>query len=244
MNYFLFAAFLILCAVCTLAQALAAGTTTAAIISTTFTDLGAAPIQLQVLGRPVTVVVADSIPDVGTAGLIIGQTTAPILMPQADSGSHVWAAKFNASSVVAYSAALASQTTGAIANPLPTSLATLPINGATGTIVQSTASAAVNVSTTSTTQIIALSGSTSIYITGYDITSAGAGTITFKAGTGSNCASNTTSLSGAMTVAANQEIGPRGSGWGPALIAPAGYAVCITTASSATAQGSVAYAQF
>jgi len=241
MKRLLVATFLSLSAV---AQALAAGTTTATITSTTFTDLGAAPILLQVLGAPVTVVVADTIPSVGTAGAIISQTSAPMLIPQADSGSHVWAAEFNNASLVAYSAALASQTTGAIANPLPTSLATLPINGATGTIIQSSASAAVNVGTTATTQIIALSGTTSIYITGYDITSAGAGTLTFKAGTGVNCASNTTSLSGAMTVAANQEIGPRGSGWGPALVAPAGYAVCITTASSATAQGSVAYAQF
>ena len=241
MKRLIVAAFLSLSAA---AQALAAGTTTSAITSTTFTDLGAAPILLQVLGAPITIVIADTTPAVGTAGSIISQTMAPMLIPQADSGSHVWAAEFNNASLVAYSAALASQTTGAIANPLPTSLATLPINGSTGTIIQSSASAAVNVGTTATTQIIALSGTTSIYVTGYDITSAGAGTITFKAGTGSNCASNTTSLSGAMTVAANQEIGPRGSGWGPALVAPAGYAVCITTASSATAQGSVAYAQF
>jgi len=82
--------------------AFAAGTQTATINSTTFTDLGVAPVQVQTLTQPVTVVVADTIPTVGTAGtnLLPGQL---VQFNPADASSHVWAAKLGATTVVNYS---------------------------------------------------------------------------------------------------------------------------------------------
>jgi hypothetical protein len=75
------------------------GSTTLAVTSTTFTSPGAAPVQLQVLGQqPVPVLVADSLPAVGTAGFILGNDGGPsnagkptVIQP-ADSAcsSHRW----------------------------------------------------------------------------------------------------------------------------------------------------------
>ena len=75
--------------------AFAAGTQTATISSTTFTDLGVAPVQVQTLTQPVIVVVADTIPTVGTPGtnLLPGQL---VQFNPADASSHVWAPNLGA----------------------------------------------------------------------------------------------------------------------------------------------------
>jgi hypothetical protein len=81
--------------------ALAAGTQTATISSATFTDLGAAPLQVQTFTNPVTLVVADSLPSVGTNGVNL-LPGPPVIFQPADSSSHVYAALLGAKSVVAY----------------------------------------------------------------------------------------------------------------------------------------------
>ena len=74
-------------------KAHAATTTQVSINSTTFTDLGAAPVMVQTLNYPVQIVVSDSLPSPSTTNvgyaLYNGQ---PVTIPAADSSSHVYAA--------------------------------------------------------------------------------------------------------------------------------------------------------
>jgi hypothetical protein len=70
----------------------AAGTTAYTITSTTFVDLGAAPIQIQTLDNPVVVVVADSQPTVGAVGAHLANYNPATIFYPADASSHVWAA--------------------------------------------------------------------------------------------------------------------------------------------------------
>lgn len=115
------------------------------------------------------------------------------------------------------------------------------VAGVAPPVIQATASAPIAVSSATTTQVIALS-SLRTYITGWDFMSAGAGTVQLEYGTGTNCGTVVGTLTGAYPVAANAGLS-RGS-LGPALIVPAGNAVCVVTTTSATAQGSIAYAQY
>lgn len=110
-------------------------------------------------------------------------------------------------------------------------------------LIQASASAAINVSTATTTQLVALSGSTKIYVTSYDVIAGGTGNITFVYGTGSNCGTGTTSLTGAYNLTAQAGIA-KGGGLGPVLVVPAGNALCVTTSAAVQMSGSIAYTQF
>ena len=81
--------------------ALAAGTQTATISSTTPTNLGAAPVVVQTLNQPVNVCIADSSPTVGTQCNIL-QPGPPVTFYPADVGSDVWASLLGSSSLIAY----------------------------------------------------------------------------------------------------------------------------------------------
>lgn len=105
------------------------------------------------------------------------------------------------------------------------------------------ASAAINVSTATTTQLVALSGTTKIYVTSYDVIAGGTGNITFVYGTGASCGTGTTSLTGAYNLAAQAGIA-KGNGLGAVLIVPAGNALCVTTSAAVQMSGSVSYQQF
>jgi hypothetical protein len=71
----------------------AAGTTQTNVSSTTYTSLGPAPVQMQVFGPPVSVIVADSLPSPGAAGHVVSQTAAPVVIEPADSSSNVYVAE-------------------------------------------------------------------------------------------------------------------------------------------------------
>lgn len=81
--------------------AIAAGTQTVTINSTTFTDLGAAPVSVQTLNQSVAIVVSDGQPSPGTAGnnLFPGP---PVTFQPADSSSHVWAGMLGNPTPVVY----------------------------------------------------------------------------------------------------------------------------------------------
>jgi hypothetical protein len=104
-------------------------------------------------------------------------------------------------------------------------------------------SAAINISSATTTQLVALSGSTSIYVTSYDIIAGGTGNITFEYGTGSNCGTGTTPLTGAYPLTAQAGIS-KGSGVGTILKVPSGNALCALTSAGVQMSGSVSYMQF
>lgn len=93
------------------AVAEAAGTETTTINSTTFTDLGAAPVQVQTVDNPVTMIVSDSQPSVATAGGALYQGQ-PVIFPQADSLSHIWAAKLGGTAHINYTPVFSSGSGG------------------------------------------------------------------------------------------------------------------------------------
>lgn len=81
---------------------MAVATQVQVISSTTFVLLAAAPVQLQCLGEyTVTIVVADSLPSVGTAGFEI-RPGPPVIIQPADAGSNVYAAMINEPVAVAF----------------------------------------------------------------------------------------------------------------------------------------------
>jgi len=123
--------------------------------------------------------------------------------------------------------------------------AVLPATNSTGTVsqVQSDSSAAISVSTATTTQLVALSSGKAIYVTAWDIVVAAADNVTLEYGTGTNCGTGTTALTGAYNFAANGGLA-KGSGLGVLFKVPAGNALCIVTSAAVQASGSVSYAQF
>lgn len=110
---------------------------------------------------------------------------------------------------------------------LPVSQATLPIN----------------ISTSTTTQLLALSSGKAIYVTAWDVIAGGTGTFQWEYGTGSNCGTGTTTLSGALPLTAQSGEG-RGNGAGAVIVVPAGNALCVVTVGAVQYSGSFSYSQF
>jgi len=70
-------------------------TTTQIVSSTTFVSLGAAPQMIECLGPgPVTIVVADGTPAVGTGGFILQPSAGAQVFQAADAASQIWASMF------------------------------------------------------------------------------------------------------------------------------------------------------
>jgi hypothetical protein len=101
-----------------------------------------------------------------------------------------------------------------------------------------TASVPIAVSTAGTIQLVASIPSEAIYITDWDVVAGGTGTFQLEYGTGTNCATGTTPLTGAYPTAA--QSGRAGVGH---LFIPVGNALCIVTTGAAASQGFVAYVQ-
>lgn len=110
-------------------------------------------------------------------------------------------------------------------------------------IIQADNSAPVNISTATTTQIVGLVSGKKIYVLNYALIAGAADNVTFEYGTGTNCATGTTALSGALPIAANGGA-TDGGGLGPILIVPAGNALCILTSAAVQLSGHLAYTQF
>ena len=110
-------------------------------------------------------------------------------------------------------------------------------------LIQADNSAAINVSTATTAQLVALSSGKRIDITSYDVYASGSGSITLEYGTGTNCGTGTTALSGPYNLTATQASISKGGGLGPVLVVPAGNALCVVT-TTAPMSGSVSYTQF
>ena len=110
-------------------------------------------------------------------------------------------------------------------------------------LIQADKSIAISISTATTTQLIALSGTTKIYVTALDIIAAGTGNIQFEYGTGTNCGTGTTVLTGNYNLVAQTGVS-KGMGLGPVLVVPAGNALCAVTSAAITYSGSLAYTQF
>lgn len=101
--------------------------------------------------------------------------------------------------------------------------------------------AAVSISGSGETQIIAASGTTQIYICSLDLSGSAGSNFNVAYGTGSNCGTGTTAATGVY-----QNVLTYSSPWNAVapLILPAGKAACLNFASSVTVGGTVIYAQF
>lgn len=110
-------------------------------------------------------------------------------------------------------------------------------------IIQADNTVAINISTPTTTQLVALSAGKKIYVTALDVMAGGAGNITFEYGTGTACATGTTVLTGAYPLTAQNGVA-KGAGLGPVLVVPASNALCALTSAAVQMSGSVAYTQF
>ncbi len=106
-----------------------------------------------------------------------------------------------------------------------------------------TSSAVVNVSAAATTEIVALTASQSIRVCSFVISGDTAATVaTFVRGTGSNCGTGTTSITGAMRLADEGNISLSASR-GALFETTSGTALCLTAATGAVT-GFVTYAKF
>lgn len=110
-------------------------------------------------------------------------------------------------------------------------------------LTQANASVPIGISTATTTQLVALSSGQVIHVTAWDVIAGGTGTFRLVYGTGTNCGTGTTNLTGAYPLIANAGIS-KGGGLGPILVVPAGNALCATTSAAVTMDGSVSYTQF
>lgn len=108
---------------------------------------------------------------------------------------------------------------------------------------QANASVAISTASAATTQLIALAASSVIHITSFDFIAGGTTNVTLVYGTGANCGTGTTSLTGAYPLTAQAGIA-KGSGVGPVLVVPAGNALCVTNSAAQQVSGSVSYTQF
>jgi hypothetical protein len=84
----------------------------------------------------------------------------------------------------------------------------------------------INSSSSGDVQVVAASGSQSIYITNYLLFSSGTTTAQFDYGTGSNCASGTTTVDGPISLIAQTGVSA-GSGLGAVIAIPSGNALCL-----------------
>lgn len=92
---------------------------------------------------------------------------------------------------------------------------------------------AISISSATTTQLIALTSAKSIIITGGFVQVAGANNITLEYGTGSSCGTGTTNITGAVNLLTS------GGFQIPAMVLPAGQALCILTTTTAQVSGVV-----
>lgn len=109
--------------------------------------------------------------------------------------------------------------------------------------IQASNSVAISISTATTTQLVALDTAKTIYVTSWDIIAGGTGNFTLVYGSGSNCGTGTTSLTGAYPLTAQAGIS-KGTGTGIVIAVPKGKALCATTSQAVQMSGSVSYVQF
>lgn len=92
------------------------------------------------------------------------------------------------------------------------------------------------------TKIITGVSGKQIYVNALLLVPVATAVVTFTYGTGTNCGTGTTNITGAMTFAAGQTVN-HGDGYGAIFVLPRGNDLCITIATAA-APGSISYSLF
>lgn len=109
--------------------------------------------------------------------------------------------------------------------------------------IQSASSVPINTASASIVQLVALVANQWIFITSWDVMAAGTTNVKLVYGTGTNCGTGTTDLTGAYPLIAQAGIA-KGNGTGAVLFVPRGNALCVNNSGSIQISGSVSYAQF
>lgn len=109
--------------------------------------------------------------------------------------------------------------------------------------IQASNSNAINISTATTTELIALDANKTIYVTSWDVMAGGTGTFQLVFGSGTACGTGTTNLTGAYPLVAQAGIA-KGNGLGIVLAIPKGKALCAVTNANIQYSGSVSFVQF
>ena len=136
---------------------------------------------------------------------------------------------------------------GTYANPsLSYTMAKVSAGNGWNPYVQGDTTASVS-GLTATAQIVALSGTTSIYVTGYSLQLGGTTTPTFRFeyGTGTNCGTGTTLITGTFTGVSGNTYTIPSPGGNVAFTVPPGQELCaVLGGTSPTLNGFVTYAQY
>jgi hypothetical protein len=128
-------------------------------------------------------------------------------------------------------------------------LRTSPFIGTGGTSVQAIAcnnSVAINISTATTTTLVAVSGATAIFVCGYDIEVVSGTTPTYKLvyGTGAACVTGQVALTGQYQDGAGSHA-TAGTGIGLLMQTPASQGLClVTTGTTPNVQGRLTFGQW
>lgn len=125
----------------------------------------------------------------------------------------------------------------------PVAVCYLNAQGGCTPAVQANASVKIDTAAAATAQIVALTTGKVIYVTSFNIFAGGTGTIKFVYGTGTNCGTGTTDLTGAYAMK-DQAFVSVGNGLGAVLVPPVSNALCITTSATVQMSGSVSYNKF
>lgn len=129
---------------------------------------------------------------------------------------------------------------GAANDTTPVNTNGVTSSGARGSIVQADGSVPIAMTTATTTQLVALTSGQKIYIMAWDATAAGTTNFKLVTGTGTNCGTGQSDLTGNYNWIAQAGIA-KGSGLGPVIVVPTGQAVCATNSAGVTVSGSLAY---
>jgi hypothetical protein len=127
----------------------------------------------------------------------------------------------------------------------PTTSTTAGVNssGALAGMVGCNSSAVLSMSTSTTTQAIALAAGKSIYVCAFVMNGGGTTTGRFVHGTGTNCATSPSNLSPAFNLI-NGGVINLGSGLGQILKTSAGSALCVTNSAAVALNVLIVYTQF
>jgi hypothetical protein len=122
----------------------------------------------------------------------------------------------------------------------------LNISGKSAELGPTGRSVAINITKATTTQLVAPSGSTQIYVTAWDVFANSASGVTLEYGTNTTnpCDTGTTALSAAYSFAAQAGMSVSG-GPQPLYVIPQGNAVCaVTSGAGVSLAGSLSYTQY
>jgi hypothetical protein len=117
--------------------------------------------------------------------------------------------------------------------------------GNPSSLIQASSSAPINISTATTTQLVAGLSGQKIYVTAWDVVAGGNGTIALEYGTQtvSPCDTGATPLTGPYPLVAQAGLSKNG-GISPVFVLPVGAQLCAQTSTTVQMSGSVTYTRF